>query len=436
LSLSGWVINQLKKFVSIPTISAQRKGIKEAIQFLTRLGRELGLKVSVLEVEGANPVFYAEKFSSGAKKTVLFYNHYDVQPADPLSEWGTEPFTLAIREDKIFGRGVADNKGDLITRLGVVKFFQLQAKNPPVNLKFFFEGEEEIGSPSLKKVLQKYPGVLKADFCFWEGGTSDEENNPILILGCKGILSLELVIKGARQDLHSSLGVIVKSPAWEMCHLLNSLRSPQGKVLIEGFYEKVKKISPAEVSLLKKLKFHKKKYLKEMNASTIYRKNSDLLFHYFYGSELNINGLTSGYQGKGQKTIIPHSASVKLDFRLVPNQTPAEILRKLRQHLRSKNFRTVEIKEISGYPPASTSPHHPFTTTLTQAYEKITGQNLLVHPFMAGSGPMYLFASSLPCFGLGISSGDSNIHAPNEFIWWKNFLKGPEVMARLLTELG
>ena len=418
----SWTLNKFNTYLSIPTISAQKKGINDTVKFLLALFKETGLKAKVIDT-GGNPVVFAEHITGDKAKTILFYNHYDVQPPEPLDKWISPPFNPVVRKGKLFARGTADNKGNLIARISAVK--ELLNENPrlPVNIKFMVEGEEEIGSPSLPKFTAKYRNLIKADLCIWESGSRDEKGNPEITLGCKGICHMELLVRGAKTDLHSSKGVILSNPAWRLIWALASLKDENENILIKGFYKNVREPRAVEKEVVRKIQFYESAKKKEFGIPGFVNNltGEKLKLRYFYAPALNINGLTSGYQGLGHKTVLPKQASVKIDFRLVPNQTPKEVITLLRDHLKRTGFADIEIQNSRGYPPAQTQPDNPYVLLIEKVQNQVYHKKVVIEPLSAASGPMYLFSPLMPCVSVGVSYPGANIHAPNENIRLNDF---------------
>jgi acetylornithine deacetylase/succinyl-diaminopimelate desuccinylase-like protein len=422
----------LKDFVRLPSVSAQGPKAKPIIQsanFVKHLFKNAGFNVLSDTIKD-NSIIYAEYPVYPTKPTLLFYNHYDVQPPDPLDEWMTAPFSPTIRQGKLFGRGVADNKGDLIARFSAVKSL-IDKHNLSVNIKFLIDGAEEIGSPGLSDFIHKYRSKLSADLCIWEFGRRNKEGCPELSLGVKGILYLELATCGANQDLHSSRGIIIPNPAWRLIWALSSLKNEHEQILIKGFYANCLKPTRTEMDILRPILLDEKatkqetgikKFLLDLSGRALRKR-------YFYEPALNINGLTSGYQGKGHKTILPKQASAKIDFRLVPDQKPDDIIKKLRRHLDKQGFSDVKIMSSHGYPPAKTSIKSAvvkkYLALFNNASRKVFGKEFITEPLSPASGPMYLFTDwlKIPCFSLGIAHHGSNIHAPNENIFLSDYHK-------------
>jgi acetylornithine deacetylase/succinyl-diaminopimelate desuccinylase-like protein len=248
----------LKEYLTFPTISAQNSAIPETVHFVVKMIEEAKGEAKILDDLGGNPVIHGF-FPAGNKgdstKTLLFYNHYDVQPPEPLDEWISEPFQPTIREGKLFGRGVADNKGDLVARLTAIKVLQKTQGGLPCNIKFLIEGEEEIGSPNLTPYLEKYRDLFKADSCIWEFGGKDEQDRISMVAGIKGMAYLELNCVGAEIDMHSSVGAYVDNAAWRLIQALASMKNEQNEILVEGFFDGIKEPSEAVKQAVRALPF-------------------------------------------------------------------------------------------------------------------------------------------------------------------------------------
>lgn len=422
-------IKKLVELTKIPSISAQNEGIECADAVINLLQNEIGFEVKKVATSGY-PVVYAEKMV-GAKTTLVFYNHYDVQPVDPIEDWNSAPFEPEIRENKLYGRGVADNKGNIIARIFAIKAYQDVFKQLPINVKFIIEGQEEIGSPYLHEFVEKHPDLLQGDFCIWESGHRDAAGRQQVWLGVKGILYLNLEIKTAKRDIHSSWGGIVENPAWELIWALSSLKNEEQLILIEGFYDQVQYPSDEEMENLNRIPFDENAYHADFGIKNFMKSGSELKKEYYYAPSLTIDGLDSGYQGPGGKTIIPAEAKAKIDFRLVPNQDPNDILGKFKKHLQSHHFKNIQITESHGYPPARTPLSSKYLQLIRETGQKIYGEPLVVHPTTAGSGPMYLFIERMDCLSFGCGNHQSLEHAPNENIILEDFILNMKHLAAI-----
>ena len=428
----------LKRLVEQPSVSATGEGIEECASQVAELLEEVGIRADIYRDHGGNPVVFGE-IRAEAHATLMFYNHYDVQPPEPLDKWLSPPFTLAARNGKLYGRGAADNKGNIAARIAAVDSLLDTLGETPVNVKFLIEGEEEIGSPTLEKFCELHSDLLFADGCVWEYGYRNRAERPVIYLGVKGILYVELEAHGAATDLHSSWGCVVENPAWRLVKLLNTIRGDDGTILIDGFYDDVEKpgeellsllddIDPAEVDV------------KELFGAEITvggKRGKDALRALLLEPAVNICGIIAGYTGAGSKTVLPSRASTKLDFRLVPRQEPLDIFRKLENHIKKHGFTDISLNMVQGYPAARTAPDSPFVAAVAETARVAYGVEPVLYPSGAGSGPMYVITERLgiPCVSTGVGYPGSLAHAPNENIREQDFIAGIKHMALLMIRL-
>ena len=433
-------VQDLVRLVKQPSVSAKGEGIEECAKLVEELMAKMGFSTKILKGRNGNPVVYGEKLSQKSSKTLLFYNHYDVQPPEPLEEWKYEPFSGTIADGKIYGRGASDNKGNIVSRLKAVQAFLETTGDVPVNIKFFIEGEEETGSPNLEPVIKKFKKLLSADAAIWEFGGTDRRGRPHLYLGLKGVLSVELKAKGAVKDVHSANAPLIPNPAWRLVWALNCLKDGEEKILIEKFYEHVSPPSLEEIECLKTIPFEEKETKKELGIKRFLRGKSGLeaLKTLLYEPTCTINGLLSGYTGKGSKTVLPCEAMAKLDFRLVPNQSSEEIFKKLTKHLKRHGFGDLEIIKHGATEPTKTPISDPFVKLVAETAEKVYGKNAVIYPLSAGSGPMHLFRNFLriPVVSVGCSHPEANAHAPNENLKIESFVRGTKFIATLISDFA
>ncbi len=348
----------------------------------------------------------------------MFYNHYDVQPAEPFELWDYPPFSGKLKGNKIFGRGSTDDKGELITRIKAVEAHLKTTGDVPCNIKFVIEGEEETGSAHIDQYLKKYKKKFACDGVIWEFGYVDSKNRPIVGLGMKGLLYVELSIKESIRDAHSSLAVLIKNPAWRLIEAVKTLRDSDGKILIKDWYHDVKPFSKKDLKLISKEPFDEKAFKKEFGIKSFVsnKKGLDAKKALVGGATCNIAGFVSGYTGDGAKTVLPGEALVKIDFRLVPQMDPKKQVQRLREHLKSTGYSDIKIKVFHGEAAARTNPSDPFVSKVKEAADESFGTSIL-NVSNAGTGPMYSFVDNLdaPCISIGSTYMFSRIHSPNEF---------------------
>jgi len=414
------LISDLQTLIRQPSVSAKNEGIEECAKLVKKLLKKSGLKSEILRLKkGVAPIVYGEiKSKQNPTKTLMFYNHYDVQPAEPFDLWDNPPFSGTRKGNKIFGRGATDDKGELITRIKAVEACLKTTSDVPCNIKFVIEGEEETGSAHIEKYLKKYKKKFSCDGVIWEFGYVDAKNRPIIGLGMKGLLFVELSIKESIIDAHSSLAVLIKNPAWRLIEAVKTLRDSNGKILIKDWYNEVIPFSKKDLELISKEPFDENVFKKEFGIKSFVgdKKGMDAKKALVGGATCNIAGFVSGYIGDGAKTILPGEALVKIDFRLVPKMDPKKQVMRLKKHLKSKGFGDVKIKVFHGEAAARTSSSEPFVTQVKEAADKSFGKSIL-NVSNAGTGPMYPFVEILkaPCISIGSTYMFSRIHSPNEF---------------------
>jgi len=433
-------IAELSKLCAQPSVAAQNLGLNECAELVGEMLQARGFTTEIMPTDGA-PVVYAERHGRG-DKTLLIYNHYDVQPPEPLELWESPPFEPTLRDGKLYARGVSDDKGHLVSRLFAIDALLDGEGELPCTIKFIIEGEEEVSSVHLKDFVAANYKKLAADACIWEFGGVDHNEVPMQYLGLRGICYVELSVQTAKMDVHSGVGgSIFPNPAWRLVWALNSLKDPDEHIRIPGFYDPIKPPSERDRQLMAALPEvageYKERYgvdhfLKGLSGGTALR------IAEVFEPTCTICGLTSGYQGKGAKTVLPARASAKVDFRLVPDQTPQQILEQLRAHLDAEGFTDVQITFLGGEPPARTDPDDPFVDLVVSSAEPVYGHPMQVVPMTGGSGPNHPFIHylNLPIVTAGIGHPGSQAHAPNENIRLDLYLKGAKHIARIIKEFG
>ena len=433
-------IRELSRLVSQPSVGAQDWGLKECAALVGQMLEKRGFAVQILSTEGA-PVVFAER-KGKSDETLLFYNHYDVQPPEPLELWESPPFEPELRDGKLYGRGVSDDKGHIGARLFALDALLGSDGELPCNIKFVIEGEEETASVHLHQFVLDHKDLLAADACVWEFGDVNEEEVPIQYLGLRGICYVELSVESLSSDVHSGLGgSIFPNAAWRLTWALSTLKGPDERIRIPGFYDNVRPPSELDRELLAALpdvaqeyksRYGVKEFIKGLTGGT------ELKVEEIFSPTCTICGLTSGYQGAGPKTVQPARASAKVDFRLIPDQTPAEVFEKLRAHLDAEGFNDVQIEFLGGEPPARTDPNDPFVNIVVDTAKDVYGMPMQKVPMTGGSGPNYPFVHDLglPVATAGLGYPDTRAHAPNENIRLDLYLKHAKHMVRVIREFA
>ncbi len=409
-----------------PSIAAQNVGIQETAQMVAQLMREVGVSAELYATDGA-PVVYGTVGSGG--RTLLIYNHYDVQPPEPLELWDSPPFAAEVRDGRLYARGAADNKGNLVARLCTVEAWLRTRGALPLALKFVVEGEEEVSSKHLHQFVRQHPTLIQADGCLWEAGGKDIQETPGLYMGAKGILYVELEALGANRDVHSSLATMVPNPAWRLVWALATLKDRNEQILIDGFYDDVVEPTAEEMEHLRRIAAQRDDDLRRrdlgLDGFLLGLSGIQLIKRNLFQPTCTICGVGSGYTGPGSKTVLPSRAVAKLDFRLVPNQRPEDILHKLQTHLAQHGFADIAVRLLGAEHPARTPVDSLLSLVIQQTTKEIYGRDPIVSPLMAATGPMYELTAQfgIPTVGTGAGYAQSNGHAPNENLRLEDFFQ-------------
>ncbi len=424
-----------------PSVSAEDRALGETAELVEELLVGAGFTTRQLRAAEGPPVVYGELPGSGPY-TLLLYNHYDVQPVDPLELWDTPPFEPDVRDGKIFARGVADNKGELAVRLATIRALRERDGELPVGLRWIVEGEEEVGSPHFGEIVAANRELLAADGCLWEGSpTRLGDGRPSVALGYKGALAVRLDVRALATDAHSAAAAVAPSAAWRLTTALASLRDADGLIAITGFYDDVLAPSPAELRAIEEGSDSDEEEMREMLGIEAFLDGVSgpaLRERASFTPTCNIAGLQSGYNGPGFKTVLPATASAWVDMRLVPDQTPQRVLELLRSHLERHGFHDVEVTAVVMADPARTPVDHPFVQRVIRVAEAVSGQPASVTPIVAGTLPI---VAPLQRIGIpGVSAPDnpfywgSRIHAPNEHVKLDDVRESVRFMSALLED--
>lgn len=430
----------LAELVRQPSVSAQRLGFDRAPGLVRRVLEDAGFRAEIVPVpnDGLPSVFGVQE--GAADRTLLFYTHYDVQPPDPLELWESDPFEPEMRGDRLYGRGASDDKGNIVARLAAIRAFREVRGELPCRVKFFAEGEEESGSKNLRGLIEQRGGEFRADACIWEGGGRNADGIPLVSLGVKGVLGVQFTVVRLAQDAHSAGATILPSAAWRLVQALNSIKGPDDRCLIPGFYDDIRPATPAEDEALEDLPDDAAEWRETFGVDSFIGglQGADLRRRHLFGPTANIDGFLSGYTGPGMKTVLPAQATAKMDFRLVPDMRPDDIFKKLRAHLDRLGFDDVDVAMLAGVYPARTPVDSPWARLVGETAHEIYGQPPAVSPTMAGTGPMYEFGVMLdmPIATAGVDHPSHNIHAPNENISVEDFLLGARHLALIMERFA
>jgi len=432
-------VEELKELCTFPSISNHGlDAIQPARDWIALRMTRFTDRVETLQA-GGMPALYAEVPGSGKRK-LLLYQHYDVQPVDPVDLWDSPPFEPAEKDGRIIARGVADDKADVMARIHALETLK-SLGDIPVTLRFLVEGEEEIGSQTFEKIAHDYHDKLTADGCLWESGASfDDAGRPSIQFGCRGLLYVTLQVKLLDFDQHSGYASIYPSAAAYMIGALASLRDQDMNVKIEGFYDKAVRPTEADRRMVAKIDPEVEKRRKLVGFKRLVRdvKPDQVIEQMLFLPTCNFAGVGTGYQGHGSKTVLPAEAMAKLDFRLIPDQDPNEVMDQLRRHLDKNGFEKIEIVAWEGEKPARSDPGSAIGKTVIESVREMHGEPVL-WPFMAATGPMHPVVTALgvpTVLPVGVGRPDNRVHAPNENIHAADYINTIRLMCRVWERFG
>lgn len=437
-------LGSLFEILSIPSISAQskhKKAMDKVTLWLKNKFESLGFKSEILPTAG-HPLVFAEPTSYNQRlPTILIYGHYDVQSEDPLKEWISEPFKPEIRSGNIYGRGAADDKGQLYTWIAAIEELRTMNDELRTNVKFLIEGEEEVGSKNLTEFIQDNKALLKADVCVLSDTHCLTETQPLIDYGLRGIVYTQVSIKTLSKDVHSGIyGGNVLNPANVLAQIISKLKDENHKVLIPGFYDHVRKLGVLERRKLSQLPFKEAQVTNETGAKAVVGEKG-FSVHERAGARptLEINGIWGGYQGEGPKTIIPGEAHAKISMRIVPNQSSDEIYKKFEKYVKKTTPKGVDIQVdlISTAEPVIVNTESRYFKNAEKAYEKVFGKRPL---YELSGGTIGVVADFKNILGIdsvmmGYGLPDDGLHSPNEKLSLKMFEKGIKTNIEFLKSL-
>lgn len=434
-------LGELITFCRQPSISTTGHGMRPmADMIVSRLAR-LGANPLLINVDDSYPYVFAE-IGEGSR-TLLIYNHYDVQPASREDGWSYDPFEPHICDGRLFARGVADNKANLLFRIQAVEAYQAVYGQLPLRVRFLIEGEEEIGSPHLPYFVQQHTDLVRADGCIWEGGRKGEQGRPELQLGLRGLLYVELSLQAPTREVHSSWANVVENPAHSLLQRLSqavdSLTDVEGRPIFGDLLTELPSPSREDLEMLAAIPF---------DPVTIQGKHEVTLRPGLTGSETvrrllfepscNICGLYVGYTGPGLKTVIPNKAVAKVDFRLPPGLTPDHVESRLREHLRTYGYGDIQVKRLGALHPAQTSPKAAIARIVRDAVYHVYDVEPVIYPLMPASGPMYDLcqAQGTPAITFGAGHAGDNVHGVNENIYLSDYFQAIRCFGEILQRFA
>ncbi len=434
-------IEELFVLIRQPSISARWEGVEECSKLLVGVMEKIGIRPRVMPMGGKRnaPLIYGEVLNPEAKRTLLIYGHFDVQPPEPLEAWDSPPFEPVIRNGRIYGRGSADNKGQFFAHFKAIESVLRISGRLPVNVKFLLDPQDEVGSPSLNGFCREHKDLFAADMALNSDGPMDPSGRPRLSFGNRGDLYVEVNARGANTDLHSgNFGGPVPNPAWRLVEFLSSLRKPDGTISIEGFYDNIVPPTPKEREMMARIPFDENKF-KEKYGLKKFAPPEGISFmeKLMFRPTLNIAGFTSGYGGPGSKTVLPCKATLKMDMRLVVNQQPDDIYRKFVRHAEKNGFDDLEIAMLNTYAPSRTAVDHPMAPRFAEAIRQGFQKEPVLVPAGGGSFPGAAIRSILnvPILSVPYGNSDENNHAPNENLALDCFKAGIRTTAALFFQM-
>jgi acetylornithine deacetylase/succinyl-diaminopimelate desuccinylase-like protein len=440
-------LEELKNFLRIPSISTaeEHKGdVRRAAQFVAEELKRIGFEnIEVIETKG-HPLVYADWLHAEGKPTALCYAHFDVQPVEPLDEWHTPPFEPTERNQNLYARGAVDDKGQLWMEVKAFEsLFKAHDGKLPINVKVIFEGEEEVGGESIEEYVHNNPEKLKSDFALVCDTELFAPDLPTLCVGLRGLVYTEIEARGAATDLHSGVyGGAAPNPLFALSKIISRLKDDNGKILIPGFYEHVKKPTDAELKAWKSLPFNEEEYRQKEVGSNVLtgEEKYSVLYRTWARPTLEVHGMPGGFVAPGAKTVIPAKASAKVSMRLVPDQNADDILKKYTDYVMSLQPKGIQlkIKVHSKGPAIVVGTKNKFVKAATHALHEIFAKDT-VYTRSGGSIPIVAqFANDLkiPSVMMGFGLPDDNLHAPNEKFHIPNFYRGVESLARFFEILG
>lgn len=438
-------IGEFKEFVAIGSTASQPEEREKARQYLEKRMHKAGLAPYRLEIPNGNALLCAEK-NGASDKTVLFYNHYDVVEPGDLKKWSSgTPFQVTEKDGFLYGRGVSDDKGPLLSRIQLLEAILKVTGKLPVGVKYIFEGDEEAGSPSMMRYVKEqsttFRQAVSADVCFWENGRRQGDGGPWARYGVRGSCVFDLRVRTAKNDTHGRMGAVVPSASWRLIWALSSLKSPDGKILIDGFYDHVLQPTDYELKVLEAFPYDAQREKNKLGLDHFVNHVTglELKKRMYFEPSLSVCGLEAGQLYIKPRSIVPHEAWARVSCYLVANQDPNRIATLLKVHLAKHGFEDVEVTYLDGNYPVKTSMEIPETKCLENAALKAYGKPLVKEVTQLGAGPAIALRQVLPdlkIIGIGPANTNGNHHAPDENIRVEDYIKSMQFTTAFLFEYG
>jgi len=440
------LLDELKQLLRIPSISTlpeNRSDVERAANFVADALRVAGMENVEIIPTANHPLVYADWMHAPGKPTVLCYGHYDVQPADPLDLWVTPPFEPTERDGNLYGRGTADDKGQMYSHIKAIEALMSSTGSLPVNVKFLIEGEEEVGGASIARYVAENPAKLHADVALVSDTAMYAEGMPTLCIGLRGLVYMELEVSGPKRDLHSGLyGGAAPNAVFGLVELLAKAKDENGALRITGIYDDVDEPAPAEIASWKSLPFDESTFLdKEVGSTQLTGEPTRMVFERVWSRPtFEVHGIAGGFTGAGAKTVIPAKAVAKVSIRLVPRQDPEKVVANFKQWVATntpKGIRT-EVRVLSAGPGLVVDPNHPAIAVAARAFSDVFGRPTV---FVRSGGSIPIVGDftthlGIPTILMGFGLPDDGLHSPNEKYKIENYYLGIRTVAHFLESYG
>ena len=431
------------RFPSISSLPEHAADVRQAGEWVAARLATAGMEHVELMETGHHPVVYADWLHAPGKPTVMIYGHFDTQPVDPLELWENPPFAPVIKEDRVYARGASDDKGNMFAPILALEALLQTEGGLPINVKCFFEGQEEIGSPTLPDFIAANKAKFACDYVLSSDGGQWEEDQPALAVAFKGLCALQIDVTGPSLDVHSGgYGGAIQNPIHALVSILGSMRGPDGRILVQGFYDRVRPLTAAERAQIATVPFDEAAYKQRLGIDAVFGEvGYSTLERAWARPTLELNGIWGGFQGPGAKTVLPSQAHAKITCRLVADQKPGEIAELINQHVAANTPPGVKVQVTlleSGADPYLMPTEHPGNAAARAVHLEMYGKEPLVVR-SGGSIPVTaLFLKSLAVYTVNYAFGlnDERIHSPNEFFRLSSFVRGQRGYCMLLHEIA
>ncbi len=438
-------LKELLEFLSIPSVSSLKEhmeDVQKAAEWVVARLQTAGFENVRILPTGGHPVVYGDWLHAPDRPTVMIYGHFDTQPVDPLELWSRPPFEPEVKNDRVYARGASDDKGNMLAPILAVEALLSSEGRLPVNLKCFFEGQEEIGSPQLPEFISANRQLLACDLIYSADGGQWDEDQPALMIGLRGLCNLQIDVRAARSDTHSgTFGGTIMNPIHALVRLIHTMHTPQGRIAVEGFYDAVRPLSKTEQAQIAEIPYDEADYMAKLGVDELFGEPGYSTYERAWTRPtLEVNGIWGGFQGEGVKTVLPSTAHAKVSCRLVPDQEPGRIIELLRTHIEKHTPPGVKVTVVPN--PSVADPFlipydHPGNLAAVDVHRKIFGKEPY-YARMGGSIPVCgIFLKELGAYTVNFAFGlnDENIHGPDEFFRLKSFSRAQLAYGMLLKQL-